>query len=109
MGLDLDGLDLEENDEEDEEEEEEEEEDVLGFWYSIVWLTIITVFISFLRYANSDEYMLSHLCTLINPHMNDAPSSILNHNRMEHMTYLSCKSTVVSLFPHHPLSPPLFQ
>ena len=50
MGIDLDGLDLEENDEEEEqEEEEEEEEDILGFWYAIVWLAIITVFISFLR------------------------------------------------------------
>ena len=51
-GLDLNGLDLEETheeDDEDEEEEEEEEEDVLGFWYAIIWLTIITVFISFLR------------------------------------------------------------
>ena len=37
------------------EEEEEEEEDILGFWYAIVWLAIITVFISFL----SDALVLS--------------------------------------------------
>ena len=36
-------------------EEEEEEEDILGFWYAIVWLAIITVFISFL----SDALVLS--------------------------------------------------
>ena len=30
------------------EEEEEEEEDVLGFWGSIFWLSVITVFISLL-------------------------------------------------------------
>ena len=36
-------------------EDEEEEEDILGFWYAIVWLAIITVFISFL----SDALVLS--------------------------------------------------
>ena len=32
-------------------EDEEEEEDTLGFWYAILWLTAITVFISFLSDA----------------------------------------------------------
>ena len=32
-------------------EEKEEEEDVLGFWYAILWLAVITVFISFLSDA----------------------------------------------------------
>ena len=59
MGLDLDGLDLEENDDDGtEEEEEEEEEDVLGFWYALVWLAIITIFISFLRYSKLHTHTL---------------------------------------------------
>ena len=35
-------------------EEEEEEEDILGFWGSIVWLGVITIFISILS-----EYLVA--------------------------------------------------
>ena len=40
---------------EEDEEDEDEDEDILGFWYSIVWLAVITVFISFLSDALVDS------------------------------------------------------
>ena len=41
--------------EDEDDDDDEEDEDILGFWYSIVWLAVITVFISFLSDALVDS------------------------------------------------------